>query len=90
MILNSLDEYCTTSGFGIAIGAIYWLSMMFLSITFYSFATVSKDRLAVLCVPWSEYTCERPFRYLYPMDYSDPSFLAAHRAHYRAVDVLGV
>ncbi len=76
MILNSLDEYCTTSGFGIAMKTIYWLSMMFLSITFLFFCY----RLLKKKIDWLFYVCLGVntlvvcVRYLYPMDYSDPSF----------------
>ncbi len=76
MVLNNLDEF--TDGTVVTLGTktVYWLSMMYLSITFLYFIY----RLLKRKIDWKFYlalglnTLTVIVRYLYPIDYSDPTF----------------
>ncbi|MDD4311446.1 MAG: diguanylate cyclase [Eubacteriales bacterium] len=76
MVLNSLDEFSDGTIATLETKTVYWLSMMYLSITFLYFIY----RLLNRKIDWLFYaaltlnTLTVVVRYLYPMDYSDPTF----------------
>lgn len=76
MVLNNLDEFSDGSIVTLAAKTVYWLSMMYLAITFLFFIY----RLLKKPLDWLFYlslginTLTVAIRYLYPMDYSDPAF----------------
>lgn len=76
MVLNNLDEYGDGSIVTLAAKTVYWLSMMYLAITFLLFVY----RLLKKPLDWLFYlslginTLTVAIRYLYPMDYSEPAF----------------
>jgi len=73
MVLSNLNAVRVT---GLAAKTVYWLSMMYLAITFLFFVY----RLLKRRLDWLFYgflgvnTLTIVVRYLYPMDYSDPTF----------------
>lgn len=76
MVLNNLDEFSDGTVVTIGTKTVYWLSMMYLSITFLYFIY----RLIKRRIDWKFYaalglnTITVVARYLYPIDYSDPTF----------------
>jgi len=76
MVLNNLDEFSDGTVVTIGTKTVYWLSMMYLSITFLYFIY----RLLKRKIDWKFYlalglnTLMVVVRYLYPIDYSDPTF----------------
>lgn len=76
MVLNNLEDYSDGSKITLVTKTIYWLSMMYLSITFLFFVY----RLLKKKIDWLFFcalglnTMTVVIRYLYPMDYSDPTF----------------
>ncbi len=76
MILNNLDEFSDGTLVSLGTKTVYWLSMMYLSITFLYFIY----RLLKREIDWKFYlslglnTLTVVVRYLYPIDYSDPTF----------------
>lgn len=76
MVLNNLDEFSDGTIVSLGTKTVYWLSMMYLSITFLYFIY----RLLNRKIDWLFYTAlilntlTVVVRYLYPMDYSDPTF----------------
>ena len=76
MVLNNLGEYGDRTAIGLAVKTVYWLSMMYLSITFLFFTY----RLLKRKLDWTFWffpglnTLTVIVRYLYPIDYSDPTF----------------
>lgn len=76
MVLNNLDEFSDGTAVTIGTKTVYWLSMMYLSITFLYFIY----RLLKQKIDWKFYlalglnTLTVVVRYLYPIDYSDPTF----------------
>jgi diguanylate cyclase (GGDEF)-like protein len=76
MVLNNLEDYSDASAIALVTKTIYWLSMMYLSITFLYFVY----RLLKKNIDWLFFaalglnTLAVAVRYLYPMDYSDPTF----------------
>ena len=76
MVLNNLNQYGDRSLIALTAKTIYWLSMMCLSITFlffiYRLLKKSLDRLFGLALILNTLTIV--IRYLYPIDYSDPTF----------------
>lgn len=76
MVLNNLDEFSDGTMVTLATKTVYWLSMMYLSITFLFFIY----RLLKRKLDWLFYfflglnTLVVVVRYLYPMDYADPTF----------------
>ena len=76
MVLNNLDEFSDGTAVTIGTKTVYWLSMMYLSITFLYFIY----RLLKMKIDWKFYaalgfnTLVVVVRYLYPIDYSDPTF----------------
>lgn len=76
MVLNNLDEFSDGTLVTIGTKTVYWLSMMYLSITFLYFIY----RLLRRKIDWKFYlalcfnTLMVVVRYLYPIDYSDPTF----------------
>ena len=76
MVLNNLGEYGDRTTIGLAVKTVYWLSMMYLSITFlffiYRLLKRKTDWLFWLCLGLNTLTVI--VRYLYPIDYNDPAF----------------
>lgn len=76
MILNNLDEFSDGTLVTLGTKTVYWLSMMYLSITFLYFIY----RLLKHEIDWKFYlalglnTLMVVIRYLYPIDYTDPTF----------------
>jgi diguanylate cyclase (GGDEF)-like protein len=76
MVLNNLEDFSDGSRITLVTKTIYWLSMMYLSITFLYFVY----RLLKKNIDWLFFsalglnTLTVVTRYLYPMDYSDPTF----------------
>ncbi len=76
MVLNNLNDYSDNTMVTLAAKTVYWLSMMYLSITFLYFIY----RLLKRKIDWEFYmalglnTLTVVVRYLYPIDYSDPTF----------------
>jgi len=76
MVLNNLDEFSDGTMVTLATKTVYWLSMMYLSITFLLFIY----RLLKRKIDWQFYvalgldTLIIVVRYLYPIDYSEPAF----------------
>ena len=76
MVLNNLDEFSDGTIVTLGTKTVYWLSMMYLSITFLYFVY----RLLQRKIDWLFYTALAlntltvVVRYLYPMDYTDPTF----------------
>ena len=76
MVLNNLDEFSDGTIVTLATKTVYWLSMMYLSITFLFFIY----RLLKRRIDWKFYTAlglntlTVVVRYLFPIDYSDPTF----------------
>jgi diguanylate cyclase (GGDEF) domain len=76
MVLNNLDEFNDGTVVTLGTKTVYWLSMMYLSITFLYFIY----RLLKRKIDWKFYmalalnTLTVGVRYLYPIDYSDPTF----------------
>lgn len=76
MVLNNLDEFNDGTIVSLGVKTIYWLSMMYLSITFLYFAY----RLLKRRIDWIFFlslglnTATVIVRYLYPIDYTDPAF----------------
>ena len=76
MVLNNLDDFSDGTLATLAVKTVYWLSMMFLSITFLLFVY----RLVKRKIDWLFYlslglnTLVVIIRYCYPMDYSNPTF----------------
>ena len=76
MVLNNLDEFSDGTLVTLTTKTVYWLSMMYLSITFLYFIY----RLLKRRIDWIFYlalalnTLTVVLRYCYPIDYSDPTF----------------
>ena len=76
MVLNNLSDYGDGTMVSLATKTDYWLSMMYLSITFLYFIY----RLLNMKIDWKFFaalglnTLVVVIRYLYPIDYSDPTF----------------
>lgn len=76
MVLNNLNEYGDGSVLSIVAKTVYWLSMMYLAITFLFFIY----RLLKKPLDWLFYlalgvnTLTVVVRYLLPIDYTDPTF----------------
>jgi len=76
MVLNNLDDFSDGTMVTLAAKTVYWLSMMYLSISFLLFVY----RLVKRKLDWLFYlslglnTLVVIVRYLFPMDYSDPTF----------------
>lgn len=76
MTLNNLNDYSDGTTLSLVMKTVYWLSMMYLSITFLLFIY----RLIRRRTDWLFYlslglnTLMVAVRYLYPMDYTDPAF----------------
>ena len=76
MVLNNLADYGDATTITLATKTVYWLSMMYLSITFLFFVY----RLLRRKIDWLFFaalvlnTLTAVVRYLYPIDYADPTF----------------
>ncbi|HML69242.1 MAG TPA: diguanylate cyclase [Clostridia bacterium] len=76
MVLNNLADYGDATTITLATKTVYWLSMMYLSITFLFFVY----RLLRRKIDWLFFaalllnTMTVVVRYLYPIDYADPTF----------------
>ena len=76
MVLNNLADYGDATTITLATKTVYWLSMMYLSITFLFFVY----RLLRRKIDWLFFaalvlnTLTVVVRYLYPIDYADPTF----------------
>ena len=76
MVLNNLDEFSDGTLVSLGLKTVYWLSMMYLSISFlyfiYRLLKRKIDWLFFLCLGMN--TATVVVRYLFPIDYSDPAF----------------
>lgn len=76
MVLNNLSDFSDGTVVTLAAKTVYWLSMMYLSITFLYFIY----RLLQRKIDWLFYaalglnTAMVVLRYCYPIDYTDPTF----------------
>jgi diguanylate cyclase (GGDEF)-like protein len=76
MVLNNLGEYGDQTAVGLAVKTVYWLSMMYLAVSFLFFTY----RLLKMKLDWVFWlflglnTLTVIVRYLYPIDYTDPTF----------------
>ncbi len=76
MVLNNLNQFGDKTAVGLAVKTVYWLSMMYLSVSFLYFTF----RLLKREVNWKFWlffglnTLTVVVRYLFPIDYSDPTF----------------
>lgn len=76
MVLSSLAELNDGTPVSLGMNTLYWWSMMYLAITFLNFTY----RLIKRPIDWKFFfflalnTATIAVRYLYPMDYSDPTF----------------
>ena len=76
MVLNNLSEYGDGTTITIVTKTIYWLSMMYLSITFLFFVyrLLKKKIDGWFYASFALNTLTVIVRYLYPIDYADPTF----------------
>jgi diguanylate cyclase (GGDEF)-like protein len=76
MVLNNLADYGDSTTITLATKTVYWLSMMYLSITFLYFAyrLLKKKIDGLFYAALALNTLTVVVRYLYPMDYTDPTF----------------
>lgn len=76
MVLDNLDRFSDGTIVAIVVKTVYWLSMMYLSISFLYFAyrllLRKPDRYFYFFLVFN--TAMIVVRYLYPIDYSDPTF----------------
>ncbi len=76
MVLNNLSDYGDGTMVSLATKTVYWLSMMYLSISFlyFTYRLLKKkiDRLFFAALALNTLTVVA--RYLYPIDYTDPTF----------------
>ena len=76
MVLSNMGEFSDGTPLSLGMNTLYWWSMMYLSITFLYFSY----RLIKRPIDWEFYfllalnTVTIIVRYLYPIDYSDPTF----------------
>lgn len=76
MVLNNLDEFSDGTLISLGLKTIYWLSMMYLAMSFLYFIY----RLLKRKIDWQFFLClglntaTVVSRYLFPIDYSDPAF----------------
>ena len=76
MVLNNLSEYGDGTTITLVTKTIYWLSMMYLSITFLFFVyrLLKKKIDGWFYASFALNTLTVIVRYLYPIDYADPTF----------------
>ena len=76
MLLNNICEYSGGTTFGLILKTVYWLSMMYLSVTFlffiYRLLARRLDRPFFVLLGVNTFTVAA--RYCFPIDYSDPTF----------------
>ena len=76
MVLNNLNQYGDGSLIALTAKTIYWLSMMYLSVTFlfFIYRLLKKPLDGLFYFAFGLNTLTVVIRYLYPMDYTDPTF----------------
>lgn len=76
MILSMCNTYSDSSFAGLALKTVYWLSMMNLSVLFllFSYKLIEKKLDIIFYIMVGINTLTIFIRYLFPMDYSNPTF----------------